>query len=168
MAAGAPETSLWPDLRERLRGEGLIGGGLSEKQDDPGVTTSQRSQAGRLLRFIPMAAAAAGVFFLGVLAQKAISVTETIDSVPVVPVVTDSSSVATDLHQGSKVLQPVRESAGSPLKPVHSVEDYLEQRAAPFYGEVAPSFNAFHPRQGFNSAVGLRGSAPAARRDGVR
>jgi len=65
--AATPSGSVWPDVRERLRAEGLI-------QGQPLAAAS--AGGGRLLRFLPHAAAAAALLVAGVLSGQWLNSTD--------------------------------------------------------------------------------------------
>lgn len=186
VADSGPSTSLWPGLRESLLAEGLIQGAepaVHELTPQPSPPVqAPLSAAGRLLRFLPMAAAAAGLFFLGTLFQGTLFQGEgpgggvnstggvvpamVMDQSPTNDVQPIESTPASNGLARGEMLQPVER--GSSLQPAGSAAEILSRRAQPFLGETVQPFNALRPIQGLNNAASLRQHGNGMSCDGVR
>lgn len=179
-AAGAPSVSMWPALQAQLRAEGLLASGPSAKLQSDGTAHASplvepKPLGGRVLRFVPMAAAAAGIFFLGIMSQN-YGVSPEPSQPSTSPNLVESSlpsptagSGATGLVAQPVALTPVPENAGSTLQLADPAGEILIQRAQPFLGDRVRSFNAF--RQiggGSNNAASFRSGASPANCDGIR
>lgn len=154
--AATPSASVWPELRERLRAEGLVHAPATPQAPVAAAT------GGRLLRFLPHAAAAAALLFAGVLAG------EWLRSGPVVPAPNggapsgDVPSVAVESDRlaepgrGESVLRPV-EPGGAAVAEVETpaegglravdAGESLGERASLFDAQPIRPFTPFQASQ---------------------
>jgi len=184
VAADLPQASLWPGLRERLATEGLIHApaGSANAAVSAVRAAGPAPTRGRLLRFLPVAAAAAGIFLLGFIARQQLGGSDPAGdglSTPgagAEPTVVEGTLPVADPTpaRSDGRLRPVEPRGGTPLQPVDPASEYFDRRVQPFFGETALPFNALQPSRpaSFGSAsydaASYGGQAPEERCDGVR
>lgn len=162
--AATPSDSVWPALRERLRVEGLVHG-------QPLVAASSGG-AGRLLRFLPHAAAAAALLAAGVLSGQWLNSGEGLPLSPGANIArpdTPAPAVRGPIAEGPKVgetsIQPVApsnpavaEAEVGPAAGLRAVEDgeALRDRASLFVDQPILTFTPFQANQMRMASFGQR------------
>jgi len=170
---GASCPSFWPGIRSALVAEGILreveGGAPTEGSRSRGVEPvgAPAARRGRLLRLLPLAAAAAALFALGMLTDRLGNAPATF---PGGDAVVERGPSAVGRTPGE--VSPVAGRVGAPspsrgLTPVLSDEDSLGKGGVvpEFLGEVIPDYPTY-TRSG-SRAAGWHGGS-SSRRDGLR